>query len=133
MGVPPIHPDVFNHAPEPIITDADREFARDMNRQLRDYLPLWEKLDSLIVLYPIDYRCSLEWRKQAERQMIAAGKAGMSDTEIEEFVNYFWRSLHPELFIKPLIASPTAVDLVIEIHRDRTFGKIYSPGKYRNS
>lgn len=129
VGVPPIHPDVFNHAPLPIITDADREFARDMNRQLRDYLPLWEKLDSLIVLYPIDYRCSLEWRKQAERQMIAAGKSGMSDTEIEAFVNYFWRSLHPELFIKPLIESATAVDLVIEIHRDRTFGKVYSPGK----
>jgi D-glycerate 3-kinase len=55
--------------------------------------------------------------------MIAAGKSGMSDAEIEEFVNYFWRSLHPELFINPLIQS-SSVDLVIEINADHSFGKI---------
>jgi D-glycerate 3-kinase len=126
VGVRPIDPQDFNTAPPPILTDEDRLFARDMNRQLQNYLPLWERLDSLIVLYPTDYRCSLIWRKQAEQQMIAAGKSGMSELEIEEFVNYFWRSLHPELFIKPLVKSPQLVDLVIEINRDRSFGKIYN-------
>ncbi len=126
VGVRPINAEIFDTALPPIITDADRQFARDVNYQLRDYLPLWERLDSLIVLYPEDYRCSLTWRRQAEQQMIAAGKSGMSDQEIEEFVNYFWRSLHPELFIKPLIQDPTAVDLVIEIHPDHSFGKVYS-------
>lgn len=76
VGVRPIDPDVFDTAPLPILTDEDRAFARDMNHRLHDYLPLWERLDSLIVLYPTDYRCSLEWRKQAEQQMIAAGKSG---------------------------------------------------------
>jgi D-glycerate 3-kinase len=109
--------------PPPILTDVDKQFASDMNHQLKSYLPLWEKLDSLIVLYPTDYRYSLAWRKQAERQMIAAGKSGMTDAEIEEFVNYFWRSLHPELFINPLIQS-LSVDLVIEINADHSFGKI---------
>ncbi|AFY35519.1 glycerate kinase [Calothrix sp. PCC 7507] len=126
VGVKPINPEIFDTAPPPIITDADRQFARDVNHQLKDYLPLWERLDSLIVLYPQDYRCSLAWRKQAERQMIAAGKPGMSDQEIEEFVNYFWRSLHPELFIKPLIQDSIAVDLVIEINPDHSFGQVYS-------
>jgi D-glycerate 3-kinase len=121
VGVRPIDPNVFNTAPPPILTDADRTFARDMNHRLHDYLPLWQRLDSLIVLYPSDYHYSLEWRKQAEQQMIAAGKSGMSNAEIEQFVNYFWRSLHPELFIKPLIKD---VDLVIEIHGDRSFGKV---------
>lgn len=125
VGVRPIEPDVFDTAPPPIITDEDRAFARDINHRLHDYLPLWERLDSLILLYPIDYRCSLEWRKQAEQQMIAAGKSGMSNAEIEEFVNYFWRSLHPELFIKPLVKDATAVDLVIEIHADHSFGEVY--------
>lgn len=128
VGVQPINPDVFNDAPSPIVTDEDREFARDMNYRLQDYLPLWEKLDGMIVLYPTDYRYSLEWRKQAERQMIAAGKSGMSDTEIEEFVNYFWRALHPQLFIQPLVESQTAVDLVIEINSDRSFGKVKGLG-----
>ena len=136
VGVQPINADVFDDPPPPIFTEEDREFARDMNRQLWDYLPLWERLDSLIVLYPTDYRYSLEWRKQAEQQMIAAGKSGMSDTQIEGFVNYFWRALHPELFIKPLVTSTTAVDLVIEINRDRTFGNIkglhFSARRYAN-
>ncbi|MBW4614877.1 MAG: glycerate kinase [Desmonostoc vinosum HA7617-LM4] len=125
VGVKPISDHVFEMAPPPIITEEDRRFARDINYRLHEYLPLWERLDSLIVLCPIDYRCSLEWRKQAEQQMIAAGKSGMSNAEIEQFVNYFWRSLHPELFIKPLVESPD-VDLVIEIHHDHSFGEIYS-------
>jgi len=125
VGVRPIDPNAFALAPPPIITDADKAFALDMNRQLSSYLPLWERLDSLIMLYPTDYRSSLEWRKQAEQQMIAAGKSGMSNTQIEEFVNYFWRSLHPELFLKSLLRS-SVVDLVIEIYPDRTFGSIYS-------
>ena len=126
VGVKPIPPQALLTPPPPILTDADRQFASDMNHQLKSYLPLWEKLDSLIVLYPTDYRYSLAWRKQAERQMIAAGKSGMSDAEIEEFVNYFWRSLHPELFINPLVKS-SAVNLVIEINADHSFGKFRSP------
>jgi D-glycerate 3-kinase len=125
VGVRPINADVFDTAPPPILTDEDRAFARDLNLRLYDYLPLWERLDSLILLYPTDYRCSLEWRKQAEQQMIAAGKSGMSNAEIEQFVNYFWRSLHPELFIKPLVKDATVVDMVIEIHADHSFGEVY--------
>lgn len=95
VGVRPIDPAIFDIAPPPIITDEDRTFARDLNSKLNDYLKLWERLDSLIVLFPKDYRLSLEWRKQAEWQMIAAGNLGMTDTQLEQFVNYFWRSPPP--------------------------------------
>ncbi len=135
VGVRPIDPNAFDNAPSPIITAADREFARDMNAKLHDYLPLWAQLDRLIVLYPTDYRYSIAWRQQAEQQAIASGKSGMTDSEIEEFVKYFWRSLHPELFIKPLALKSSHVDLVIEIMGDafgglrlRTLGKVYQPG-----
>jgi D-glycerate 3-kinase len=124
VGVKPINVKAFDTLPLPIITEADKAFARDMNDKLNDYLPLWQRLDSLIVLYPQDYRLSLEWRKQAEHQMKASGKPGMTDLQIEEFVNYFWKALHPELFIKPLIKSPS-VDLVIEINPNHSFGKVY--------
>ncbi|MDJ0737289.1 MAG: glycerate kinase [Nostocaceae cyanobacterium] len=126
VGVRPINPTEFNTPPAPIFTPEDKQFARDMNSKLQDYLPLWERLDSLMVLYPTDYHFSLEWRKQAEHQMIAAGKSGMTDSQIEDFVNYFWRSLHPELFIKPLVKPPTVVDLVIEINPDHSFGAVYN-------
>ncbi len=127
VGVRPIEGDIWHNAPWPIITESDRLFAQDNNQRLREYLPLWQRLDSLIVLYPVDYRLSLAWRKQAEHEMIASGKSGMSDAEIEKFVHYFWQALHPELFIEPLIKNPQWVDLVITINRDRSIGQIYSP------
>ncbi len=121
VGVRPIEPAVFDTAPPPIVTQSDRQFARDMNAKLQDYLPLWERIDRLILLYPLDYRWSLRWRQQAEHQAKSLGKSGMSDLELEQFVNYFWRSLHPELFIKP----SSWVDVVIEIMSDRSWGKVY--------
>jgi D-glycerate 3-kinase len=42
-------------------------------------------------------------------------------------VEYFWRALHPDLFIKPLLQNPNLVDLVVEINCDRSIGKIYCP------
>ncbi|MCA1995191.1 MAG: glycerate kinase, partial [Coleofasciculus sp. S288] len=107
VGVRPVEPAIFDAPiPAPIQTAGDRAFARDMNERLKDYLPLWERLDRLMVLYPTDYRLSQEWRRQAEQQMIATGKSGMADLQIEQFVKYFWKSLHPELFITPLIKKP---------------------------
>ena len=76
-------------------------------------------LDQLMVLYPEDYRISKQWRLQAEHQMKAQGKAGMSDAMIEQFVEYFWRALHPELFVTPLKANGDITDLVVEIDRNR--------------
>jgi D-glycerate 3-kinase len=127
VGVRPIDPVAFENPPPPILTADDKTFARDMNARLEDYLPLWARLDRLMVLYPVDYRLSLAWRQQAEREMIAAGKSGMSDSEINEFVKYFWKSLHPELFIKPLTKNPNWVDLVIEINADHSPGDVYRP------
>ncbi len=121
VGVMPIEKDIFeNNPPNPIITPEDIKFAQEVNEKLKTYLPLWEKLDNLMILYPADYRWSLDWRKEAEHKMIAEGKTGMNDTQIEEFVNYFWKSLHPELFIKPLKKN----NLVIEINYDHSIGDI---------
>ena len=126
VGVQPIESGIFDiiNLP-PILTVEDRQFACDMNRKLGDYLPLWERLDRLIVLHPIDYRLSQVWRLQAEREMIAAGKSGMADEEIDRFVEYFWKALHPELFIKPLVSNSELVDLVVEINVDHSVGRVY--------
>lgn len=122
VGIQPIDPAAFDPAPPPILTETDRTFARDMNVCLQDYLPLWQRLDSLWVLYLPDYRLSKQWRKQAERQTRTASKSGMSDAEIDAFVDYFWRSLHPTLFMPP--AMQTA-DLVIELQPDHSIGTLY--------
>jgi D-glycerate 3-kinase len=124
VGVRPIHPALFDQAPPPIITESDRAFARNINTHLQKYLPLWEKLDSLWVLHIDDYQLSKQWRKQAEHAMKAAGKPGMSDAEIDAFVDYFWRSLHPELFIPPTLHH---ANLVIEIQPDHSLGTVSRP------
>jgi D-glycerate 3-kinase len=133
VGCRPVEDSQFNHPPEPILTESDRQFARDINQKLKDYLPLWERLDRLMVLYPVDYRLSKQWRQQAEQEMIASGKSGMTDAEIEQFVDYFWKSLHPELFISPLVKNPHLADLVVEINADHSVGQIYSPGSSSES
>lgn len=127
VGAIPVDENVFLNPPFPIITSEDIKFAQDINEQLKQYLPLWQRLDRLMILYPLDYHFSLQWRKDAEHKMIAKGKSGMSDQEIEEFVYYFWKSLHPELFINPLTKNSELTDLVIEIKEDHSLGKIYSP------
>ena len=129
VGARPIDPGTFDAAPSPINTDADRQFARDINTRLVEYLPLWEELDELMVLYPTDYRLSQQWRQQAEDKMKAAGKTGMSDEDIQAFVEYFWRSLHPEVFITPLLYQPDYVDLIVQINPDRSIHSIYRPAQ----
>jgi D-glycerate 3-kinase len=129
VGVQPIDPSIFDTLTlPPIETDCDRKFAKDTNERLKDYLPLWERLDKLMVLYPTDYHLSLQWRLQAEQEMMATGKSGMTGSQIYDFVKYFWKSIHPELFITPLTQNPDLVDLVIEINPDRSPGKVYKPG-----
>lgn len=131
VGVRPVEKTFFNQSlpreVAEVISLRYLQFARDNRRRLKEYLPLWGKLDSLIVLYPQDYRWSLAWRIEAEHQMIASQHTGMSDAEVQEFVYYFWRSLHPELYIKPLIRDPRYVDLVIEIAQDHRPCSLYRP------
>jgi D-glycerate 3-kinase len=126
-GTRPVDPRLFDQRIDPIITDSDREFARASNQRLHDYFPLWQRLDRLMILYPVDYRLSKQWRKEAEHKMKAQGKSGMDDAEIEQFVEYFWKALHPELFITPLTRLPQFTDLVVEIQPDHRVGKIYRP------
>ncbi|PSF38540.1 glycerate kinase [Aphanothece hegewaldii CCALA 016] len=131
VGVTPVEKEIFNQSLSPeiaeVITLKHIQFARDSRRRLKDYLPLWKNLDSLIVLSPQDYRWSITWRTEAEHKMIASGKTGMSDHDLKEFVYYFWRSLHPELYIKPLIRDPKFVDLVIEIDQNHRPFSIQKP------
>ncbi len=124
VGVEPVAESVFIQPPPPIITSTDIAFAKDTNNRLKNYLPLWQKMDRLMVFFPTDYRYSKEWRKEAEHKAIAMGKAGMSDREIDEFVDYFWQALHPDLFVKPLLTNPR-VNLVVEIEKDRSIRNLF--------
>ncbi len=123
VGVRPIHRDQFNHLPKAILKEINLDYAIKINEDLQEYLPLWQALDSLMVLYPTDYHWSKQWRQRAEEEMKSKGKQGMSEVEIEQFVAYFWQSLHPELFITPLTHHPQT-DLIIEINSNHRIKNI---------
>jgi D-glycerate 3-kinase len=123
-GLFPLPAHAFENAPSPIDTSEDLAFAREMNQALAHYLPLWERLDSLVVMQLTDYQLSKRWRMEAERVAIATGKAGMGDAEVEQFVDYFWKALHPKLFIPALIQKPQAVDWVIDINAEHLPSRI---------
>ncbi|MEB3163764.1 MAG: hypothetical protein VKK80_11090 [Prochlorothrix sp.] len=106
------------------------QFALWCHDRLRDYLPLWERLDDLLVFAPQDYRWSLEWRDQAEEKLRRSGQGAMSRLEVEAFVAYFWTALHPDLFLAPLLTDPRT-GLVVEVNRDRHVGAIYKPQPHR--
>lgn len=127
MGARPVNPAMFNQRLDPIVTEADRQFAQDCNQRLQAYVPLWALLDRLLILHPVDYRLSKVWRREAEQKMKAQGKAGMSDQEVALFVDYFWKALHPEIFITPLTQIPQFTDGVVEIQPNHHLGKIYRP------
>ena len=102
-------------------------FALYSNQQLQNYLPLWQLVDKLIMLYPKDYQYSLQWRLQAEQEMIQSGKPGMDLEQIRDFVQYFWQALPPQLFLTPLTKQPTPVDLIIPLDQNHNFEKICYP------
>jgi D-glycerate 3-kinase len=112
VGMHPLPISAFGNLLPPILSERDRDFALECNAELHNYLPIWQILDSLIVLVPEDYRYCLQWRIEAEHKLIAhstddgKGATGMGDQEITEFVEYFSKALHPELFMPPLI-QPT--------------------------
>ncbi len=118
VGVQPVALDAINAYG--FAKESERQFVLKMNAKLEDYLPLWQKLNSLWLLLPQDYRYSLKWRQEAEHKLTT----GMSDSEIANFVYYFWRSLPPEIFITPLRYS---VDLVIEINSDHRITALINP------
>jgi D-glycerate 3-kinase len=132
VGMRPIPISEFQNFVPPILSEGDLKFAIECNANLYDYLPLWKYLDSLMVLVPEDYRYSLQWRIEAEHKLIALGKTGMSDREITEFVEYFWKALHPQLFMPPVIdrhSAKSCADLVVEISRSHVPTRIYSPAR----
>ncbi|MBD2177034.1 glycerate kinase [Pseudanabaena sp. FACHB-1998] len=131
VGMRPLSIAAFEKFIPPILTESDRDFALACNARLYDYLPLWDYLHSLIVLIPEDYTYSLQWRLEAEHKLIQSGKSGMNDAETTKFVEYFWKALHPNLFLPPMLGKKTSsdhfsADLVVEIMRSHLPTRIYS-------
>lgn len=119
---------VFESGLPALDTPEHIQFAKDINKKLDEYLPLWELFDFLTVLYVPDYQVSLKWRDQAEDRLRAKGE-GMSHEEIKEFIYYFWRSVHPAIHIKNLARDEKHTNQVVIINDDHTVKEVLTPAR----
>lgn len=120
VGLKPVEDErVFDKKLPALKTKKARDFARDVNRKLKEYLPLWEQLDYRHIIHVPNYQISIEWRKQQE---IAFKGKGMSPEQIEEFVYYFWRSLHPKR-LERMVQDPDT-DQVTILRDDRSIVEV---------
>lgn len=121
---------VFESGLPSLDTPEHIQFAKDINKKLDEYLPLWELFDFLNVLYVPNYEMSLKWRDQAEEVLRAQSK-GMTSEEIREFVYYFWRSVHPAIQIKALAYDTEHTDQVVIINEDHSIKEVLSPDQVK--
>lgn len=117
---------VFDSGLPALETEDAREFAKFVNKKLDNYLPLWEMFEFLTVLYVPNYKDSLQWRDHAEESLRAKGE-GMTHEQIQEFVYYFWRSVHPGIHIKNLAQDGEHTNQVVVINDDHTVKEVLSP------
>eukprot|EP00892_Ulva_mutabilis_P004232 jgi/Ulvmu1/2180/UM013_0025.1 len=84
---------------------------REVNEWLRGYKRAWDAfVDSWLVIEVADAQWVFQWRLQAEQQMRAEGKAGMSDDEVAVFVRRYmpaYEAYLPALYARgPTTARP---------------------------
>ncbi len=58
-----------------------------INDKLRSYQQLWEYFDLFVQLDAKDIKFVYDWRKQQEHELIKIRGNGMSDTEVDNFIN----------------------------------------------
>lgn len=116
---------IFGRGYPALDTPEHIQFAKVINEKLDQYIPLWNLLDFINVLYVPNYEMSLKWRDQAEERLRKDGK-GMSSDQIKEFVYYFWRSVHPAIQIKNL-AEDSETDQVVVTNDDHTIKEVLGP------
>ncbi|MBI4152010.1 hypothetical protein HY496_03495 [Candidatus Woesearchaeota archaeon] len=97
--------------------DPKLEYSRQVLRFVRKYRPLWKFVDYSIMLRPRHPSLHLKWRMQQERELKQARGEGMSEKEVERFVNLF-------LPFTYLCYEKIKPDATIMIDKEHTFTKV---------
>ncbi|WP_323846937.1 phosphoribulokinase [Microbulbifer magnicolonia] len=110
---------------DPINTLEQREdphgiWRNYVNEQLTGpYRALFARLDLLLMLKVPDMECVLEWRRLQERKLRARSGGGMSDDELERFVQHY------ERITRNLLSEmPARADCVFELGRDHQIERL---------
>lgn len=110
--------------------EKDIDFARFINNQvLPKYLPFWDMIDYQTVLYNPNYPITFKWREQQEQRLREEKRKAKTPQEVRRFVEYFFRSLHPTLFLDRLARDTKHTHQVSIIDDDRRILSITTPDK----
>eukprot|EP00270_Netrium_digitus_P019203 TRINITY_DN7530_c0_g1_i1.p1 TRINITY_DN7530_c0_g1~~TRINITY_DN7530_c0_g1_i1.p1 ORF type:complete len:446 (-),score=102.11 TRINITY_DN7530_c0_g1_i1:294-1631(-) len=105
----------------PQATNVDPQLAA-VDENLFKYSEWHQQVDSWIIIQVNDVSWVYQWRLQAEVQMRANGKPGMSDEEVADFVSRYipaYRAYLPSLYkLGPSVADPLHT-LALKIDQNR--------------
>lgn len=97
---------------------------QEVDRQLAAYQEAWDSLvDSWLVIRIADPQWVFGWRLQAEQRMRAAGKPGMTDEQIADFVSRYipaYTAYLPGLYAAGPTTAKSGHTLVIEVDEGRS-------------
>ncbi|KAE8656956.1 D-glycerate 3-kinase [Hibiscus syriacus] len=86
----------FKPLPTEVVKAVDPQLEL-VNKNLEAYYDAWGKfIQAWIVIKIQDPSCVYQWRLQAEIAMTQAGKPGMTDEEVEDFVSRYLPTLYSE-------------------------------------
>ncbi|XP_012456558.1 D-glycerate 3-kinase, chloroplastic [Gossypium raimondii] len=112
----------FKPLPAEVVKAFDPQLET-VNKNLEAYYDAWDKfIKAWIVIKIQDPSCVYRWRLQAEVAMREAGKPGMSDEEVEDFVSRYlpaYKAYLPTLYSEGPNGSDPNHLLVIEIDEGR--------------
>ncbi|XP_039038285.1 D-glycerate 3-kinase, chloroplastic-like isoform X1 [Hibiscus syriacus] len=112
----------FKPLPTEVVKAVDPQLET-VNKNLEAYYDAWDKfIKAWIVIKIQDPSCVYRWRLQAEIAMRDAGKPGMSDEEVSDFVSRYlpaYKAYLPTLYSEGPNGSDPKHLLVIEIDEGR--------------
>ncbi|XP_017979492.1 PREDICTED: D-glycerate 3-kinase, chloroplastic [Theobroma cacao] len=112
----------FKPLPTDNVKDVDPQLEM-VNKNLEAYYDAWDKfIKAWIVIKIQDPSCVYQWRLQAEIAMREAGKPGMSDEEVKDFVSRYlpaYKAYLPTLYSEGPNGSDPKRLLLIEIDEGR--------------
>ncbi|HVI55360.1 MAG TPA: kinase [Luteibacter sp.] len=95
--------------------DADGVWRRWVNAKLAEYLPVWRRLDALVLLQAPSWEVVARWRDQAEWSLRARGEPqAMNKDEMARFLQHYER-----LSKHALDTLPAKADMIVTLDRDR--------------
>ncbi|KAJ9559572.1 hypothetical protein OSB04_004732 [Centaurea solstitialis] len=112
----------FKPVPTEVVKAIDPQLEI-VNKNLEAYYDAWDKfIKSWIIIKIKDPSCVYQWRLQAEIAMREAGKPGMSDEEVMDFVSTYlpaYKAYLPTLYTEGPKGSDSKHTLVVEIDEGR--------------